>query len=92
MAQTPRSLQLKPQAVAAFDEYIREAEAGMEQMLHESGPFLWSEASSERAQLLREGKVVAQFWAGQGPVKVPNGLIHAGGGMHCGAGGRLHAL
>jgi len=76
MAQTPKPVQLKPQTVEAFDEYIREAEAGMAQALHGSGPFLWSEASPERAQLVREGQVVAQFWAGQGPVKVPSGLIH----------------
>ncbi len=76
MAQTAKPVQLKPQTVAAFDEYIREAEAEMERTLHGRSPFLWSEVSSERAQLVRGGQVVAQFWAGQGPVKVPNGLIH----------------
>jgi hypothetical protein len=76
MAQTPRPVQLKPQTLGAFNEYIREAEAGMEQTLRGSSPFLWSEGSSERAQGVRGGQVVAQFWAGQGPVKVPNGLIH----------------
>jgi hypothetical protein len=25
---------------------------------------------------VREGKVVAEFWAAKGPVKVPRGLIH----------------
>jgi hypothetical protein len=76
MPQTAKPVQLKPQTVGAFEEYIREAEAGMEQTLRGSGPFLWSEVSSERAQLVRGGQVVAQFWTGQGPVKVPNGLIH----------------
>jgi hypothetical protein len=76
MAQTAKPQHLKPQTLGAFDEYIREAEAGMEQALHGSGPFLWSEVSSERGRRVREGQVVAQFWAGQGPVKVPNGLIH----------------
>ncbi|MGA2456433.1 MAG: hypothetical protein ABSF85_02485 [Terriglobales bacterium] len=76
MAQTAKSVQLKAQTVGAFDEYIREAEAEMEQTLHGRSPFLWSDVSSERAQLVRGGQVVAQFWAGQGPVKVPNGLIH----------------
>jgi hypothetical protein len=76
MAQTAKSEHLKPQTLGAFDEYIREAEAGMEQTLHGTGPFLWFEVSSERAQLVRGGQVAAQFWAGQGPVKVPNGLIH----------------
>ena len=76
MAQTAKPVQLKPQTVAAFDEYIRDAEAGMEQTLHGKNSFLWSEVSAERTQLVRRGQVVAQFWAGQGPVKVPNGLIH----------------
>ena len=76
MAKTAKPEHLKPQTLGAFDEYIREAEAGMEQTLHGTGPFLWSEVSSERDQRVRGGQVVAQFWAGQGPVKVPNGLIH----------------
>jgi hypothetical protein len=76
MAQTAKPEHLQPQTLGAFDEYIREAEAGMEQTLHGTGPFLWFEVSSERAQLVRGGQVVAQFWAGQGPVKVPKGLIH----------------
>ena len=76
MAQTAKPVQLKPQTVEAFDRYIRQSEAGMEQKLHETSPFLWSDVSSERAQLVRGGQVVAQFWAGQGPIKVPNGLIH----------------
>ena len=76
MAQTAKAVQLKPQTVEAFDTYIREAEAGMEQTLDGNGSFLWSDADSARAQLVRGGKVVAQFWSGKGPVKVPNGLIH----------------
>ncbi len=76
MAQTPKAVQLKPQTVEVFDTYIREAEAGIEQTLDGNGPFLWSDANSERAQLVRGGKVVAQFWSGKGPVKVTNGLIH----------------
>jgi len=76
MAQSAKPVQLKPQTVGAFDEYIREAEAGMEQALQGRSPFLWSDVSPDRAQLVRGGQVVAQFWAGRGPSKVPNGLIH----------------
>jgi hypothetical protein len=76
MAQTAKAVQLKPQTVEAFDTYIREAEAGMEQTLDGNGSFLWSDGTSERAQSVRGGKVEAQFWSGKGPVKVPNGLIH----------------
>ena len=75
MAQTAKPVQLKPQTVGAFDGYIREAEARMDQKPHGKGPFLWSDVSSERAQLVRGGQVVAQFWANEGPVKVPSGSI-----------------
>jgi hypothetical protein len=76
MAQTATAVQLKPQTLESFRAYIREAEAAMEQTLDGSGPFLWSDASSDRAQQVRGGRIVAQFWSGRGPVKVPNGLIH----------------
>jgi len=76
MAQAAKVVQLKPQTLQAFGAYIREAEAGMEQTLHGNGPFLWSEVSSERAQQVGQGQIVVQLWSGQGPVKVPNGLIH----------------
>jgi hypothetical protein len=76
MTQNANPTQLKPQTLAAFEAFIREAEAEMKQNLLGSGSFLWSDASSERAQQIHTGQVVAQFWSGQGPVKVPNGLIH----------------
>jgi hypothetical protein len=76
MTQTATAVQLMPETVKAFDGYIRDAEEGMEKTLGGRGSFLWCDASSERAQQVRGGRVVAQFWAGHGPVKVPNGLIH----------------
>ena len=75
MAQTAKPVQLKPQTVQAFDAYIRGAEAGMKQTL-QGNSFLWSDATAERAQQVRAGQVVAQFWSGKGPAKVPDGLIH----------------
>ena len=76
MAQTAKPTQLKPQTLRAFDAYIRKAEAEMNQTLLSSKSFLWAEADSERAQQVRRGQIVAEFWSGQGPVKVPSGLIH----------------
>ena len=38
--------------------------------------FLWCDASPDRARQVREGQVLAEFWSGQKPAKVPNGLIH----------------
>lgn len=76
MAQTVKRVQLRPQTAEAFEAYIREAEAAMEQTPSADVPFLWSDSDSERTQKVRDGHVVAQFWNGQGPTKVPNGLIH----------------
>jgi hypothetical protein len=76
MAQTASAVQLKPHTMQAFAAYVREAEAGMEQSLGGNGPFLWCDLSSERTNKIHQGHIVAQFWSGQGPVKVPGGLIH----------------
>ena len=76
MAQTATRVELKPQTVEAFDAYIREAEMAMEPTLRAGGSFLWSEQEPERAQQVKDGQVVAQFWAGRGPEKVADGLIH----------------
>ena len=76
MVQTVKPVQLNPRTLEAFDAYIHHAETEMEQTLHGSGPFLWSQQTPERAQEVGRGQVVAQFWSGRGPVKVPNGLIH----------------
>jgi len=76
MVQAAKPLQLKPLTLAAFDTYIRGTELEAEENLRSGGPFLWSDAAADRARQIRAGQVVAQFWEGQGPVKVPNGLIH----------------
>ena len=76
MAQTADPVQLKPRTVEAFDTYIRTVELAAEQTLCAASPFLWSEMDSARTQQIRAGEIVAQFWAGRGPVKVPDGLIH----------------
>jgi len=76
MAQSTKPAQLKPQTLHAFDTYIRAAEAEAAQALQAGRPFLWAEASPDRIRRVREGQVVAEFWAGKGPVKIANGLIH----------------
>lgn len=76
MAQAAKPQHLKTETLQAFNAYVRGAEREMEQNLQESGLFLWSDSNPERAQQVRGGKVVAQFWSGRGPVKVPHGLIH----------------
>jgi hypothetical protein len=76
MPQTASTVNLQPQTLDAFTAYIRDAEAAMEQTLDGCDSFLWSDGAPERAQRVRAGQVVAQFWSGRGPLKVPHGLIH----------------
>jgi len=76
MVQAANVVQLKPRTLQAFEEYIREAEAAMQPSLKGDSAFLWSDTNHERARQVRQGKIVAQLWAGDGAVKVPNGLIH----------------
>jgi hypothetical protein len=76
MVQTANVVTLKPKTLEAFDDYIHAAEEAMESSLKGRGAFLWSDLNSSRAQQLRQGQVAAQLWAGDWPVKIPNGLIH----------------
>jgi hypothetical protein len=76
MSQTADTVQLKQQTLQGFKAYIHDAESAMEQTLAAPGTFLWCDTSPKAAQQVRDGQVVAQFWSGRGPVKVPNGLIH----------------
>ena len=75
-AQSAKPVQLNSRTLEAFDAYIQSAEMEMEQTLHGNCPFLWSQRTPARAQEVRRGKVVAQFWYGRSPIKVPSGLIH----------------
>ncbi len=76
MARTASKVQLNRQTVKSFEAYIRDAEAEMSKTLRGAGAFLWSDRNAEIAREVGEGEVIAQFWSGQRPVKVPNGLIH----------------
>jgi len=75
MAHTAKPVQLNPRTLEAFEVYIVGAERGMEQTL-QGALFLWSQQEVGRAQKIGQGQIVAQFWSGQGPLKVLSGLIH----------------
>ena len=76
MTQTAKPVQLEPQTLEAFGAFIHEAELEMEQTLSGSGPFLRSDLNTDQGRRVLAGQVVAQFWSGRGPAKVPHGLIH----------------
>ncbi len=76
MAQTAKPVELRPQTVEAFRAYIQSAEAKIKQTLGSGDLFLWSDGNPEIAHQISAGQIAAQFWSGQGPVKVPYGLVH----------------
>ncbi|HEY2118032.1 MAG TPA: hypothetical protein VGH37_02510 [Candidatus Acidoferrum sp.] len=76
MTESTKPTRLNPLTLRAFEAYIRKPNAEMEQTLLSSNPFLWSDANAERTKRIRGGQILAQFWSGQRPVEVPNGLIH----------------
>ncbi|HEV2400886.1 MAG TPA: hypothetical protein VGS27_28390 [Candidatus Sulfotelmatobacter sp.] len=76
MVLTVKPVQLSSNTLEAFNAYIHNAELHMQQSLHRGEGFLWSEQAPGQSQAVDQGQVVAQFWSGEGPVKVPHGLIH----------------
>src|ERR1700761_6365419 len=76
MVQTANVVTLKPKTLQAFEDYIRAAEEAMQPSLSGRGAFLWSDLHSTRSQQVKDGQIAAQLWAGDWPVKIPNGLIH----------------
>ena len=76
MPRTASKLQLSPETLQGFEAYVRDSEAGMGETLAGDRKFLWSDGNPGRAHQLRAGQIAAQFWSGNGPSKVPNGLIH----------------
>lgn len=76
MPKAASKIQLKRETLKSFEAHIRTAEAEMSQTLRGRGTFLWSDRSPEIAQEVHAGRIAAQFWSGQRPIKVPHGLIH----------------
>ncbi|MFN7993087.1 MAG: hypothetical protein U0Q18_05780 [Bryobacteraceae bacterium] len=75
MSETPEPVTLHPETLQAFQDYVLKAEAEMDHTL-QGGDFLWSDRVPKRAQQIRKGKILAEFWSGEGPVRLPAALIH----------------
>ena len=76
MPKTANKVRLSSATIKSFEAYVREAEKEMSETQRGRGVFLWSDRDPEIAREVRGGQIVAQFWAGHRPVKVPHGLIH----------------
>lgn len=76
MPETAIPVRLAPQTLAAFDSYVKEAELAMQPCFCGTQTFLSSELKPELSQRIREGHISAELSSGNGPIHVPNGLIH----------------
>lgn len=75
MAEEVQPVQLKRETLQGFLDYVRGAEAAMDETLRE-GPFLWSDADAKRGKQVRNGKIAVELWSGKGAIRVPSGLVH----------------
>jgi hypothetical protein len=66
------SAELKPETLAAFERYIREAE----QRLDEHKGQLWADETPERARRIRQGEVVVEPFHAKPLTNVKSGLVH----------------
>ncbi len=72
-------IQLAPETLRSFDDYVAAAEAAMADSVTQPVEFLWSNAKPERVQQVRKGEIIAEYWGAErlkGPLAVPHGLIH----------------
>jgi hypothetical protein len=67
---------LKSETVAAWDAYLRTANAGLQSRVRPGGSFLWTFENPGRAAKVRAGEIVVAPEPGQSPRKIPGGLIH----------------
>ena len=76
MSETAKPVQLAPQTLAAFDQYIVDAELSMEPCFCGAASSLWPELKPDLAELIHHGQISANLWSGTGAIHVPDGLIH----------------
>jgi hypothetical protein len=67
---------LKPETVAAWDSYVRSANATLQERIQSGDSFLWSHETPERLASLQKGEILVAPMSKQNPRKVPGGLIH----------------
>jgi hypothetical protein len=71
-----RAANLKPETVAAWNDYVRSVSAALQDRTRPGGGFLWAGEKSDRIAKVRSGEIVVAPAPGPSPRKVPGGLIH----------------
>jgi hypothetical protein len=67
---------LKPETVAAWDDYVRSTSISFESRVRPGGSFLWTDEAPERIAKVHNGEIVVAPAPGQNPQRVTGGLIH----------------
>jgi hypothetical protein len=67
---------LKPETLAAWNEYVQVSRAQNEVRLQDGSPYLWTDDVPGQAARLRSGEIVVSAVGPQVPLKIPHGLIH----------------
>jgi hypothetical protein len=70
------AITLKPETLAAWDEYLETASVNLQDRVRPGGSFLWTFENARCAARVRGGEIVVVSSPGQNPKKVPGGLIH----------------
>ncbi len=68
--------ELKPETLAAWDQYVQSADAAMQARLRPGHLFLWTDEAPDRRRQLRGGEILVISAGEHNPKKVPSGLIH----------------
>jgi len=76
VAKPAHSAELQPATMAAWQQYVRSADARMQARLDTDKPFLWIDETTDRARRVRGGEIVVMPMVDQGTRDVPEGLIH----------------
>ena len=68
-------VELKPETLQAFDNYVRTAEARLDRQAG-SPQFLWADGVKDGKHKLQHGHVLAEPFVGEGDIGISGGLIH----------------
>lgn len=70
------AMELQPDTLKAWEDYVRSADARMQTRLDGSLPFLWADEAADRRARLRHGEILVTPVIGRGIQSVEGGLIH----------------
>jgi hypothetical protein len=69
-------LELKPETLKAWDEYLHSVAVALQQQIQPGGRFLWADENPQRMARLRAGEIVVAPAGETNPKRVPSGLIY----------------